>query len=77
MRKLLALVTILTSLVLVNGCSKCTRDPAPPAPALEPAATGPEEMHNNPGLDQPGANDPGGGQDDAQPPAGAEDESVD
>ena len=73
MRKLLALFTVLTSLVLMNGCSKCTRDPAPPMPATEPAAVGPEEMNNNPGLDEPGANQP----DDAQPPTGAEDDSTD
>ena len=59
MRQIFALVTVLVSVVLINGCSKCSRDPEPPVPATAPAAVGPEEMHNNPGVDQKGANDPG------------------
>jgi PBP1b-binding outer membrane lipoprotein LpoB len=81
MKRLVALATVLGSVVLINGCSKCSRDPEPPVPATEPAATGPEEMHNNPGIDQPGANDPGDTDpnaipDENDPPPGA-DEDVD
>ena len=83
MKKIFALIAVLSSVVLINGCSKCSRDPEPPVPATAPVEPGPDEMRNTPGVGQPGANNPGAldpnaipDEDDTPPPPGV-DEDVD